>query len=92
MNLMERASQAKELLEDPTFKSVHAEIRNELIDALEKVAFDDIDKQHELVLSLQLHKRTRTVLERWVDDGKMEQKKLDHVDWIDRMKQRVKRA
>lgn len=92
MNKQERASGAKELLENVVFREVQAEIRNELVSALEKVAFDDIEKQHELVLSLQLHKRQVSVLERWVDDGKMEQKKLDHIDWIDRIKHGLKRA
>jgi hypothetical protein len=91
MNKLERAAKAKSLLEDLTFREVHAEIRNELIGALEKVAFDDIDKQHELVLSLQLHKRQKSLLERWVDDGKMEQKQLDHQTWVEKMTERVKR-
>jgi len=92
MNKLERAARAKELLEGIIFKEVHAEIRNEIITALETVAFDDIDKQHELVISLQLHKRHKSLLERWVDDGKMEQKQIDHLNWIEKTKQRLKRA
>jgi hypothetical protein len=92
MNEIERAARAKELLESNTFKSVHAEVRNEIIGALESVAFDDIEKQHELVLSLQLHRRLKTKLERWVDDGKLEEKKAEQDSWVEKIRQRYKRA
>jgi len=65
MNDLERADAARLLLETPIFKAVHAEIRNEIVSALETVPFDDIDKQHELVLTLQVHNRHKKKLERW---------------------------
>lgn len=92
MNPLERAARAKELLESNTFKAVHAEVRSEIISALESVAFDDIEKQHELVLSLQLHRRNKTKLERWVEEGKIEEKKAEQDSWVEKIRQRYKRA
>ena len=89
MNLLERAAHAKTLLESDTFKQVHSEIKKEIISALEGVGFDDIEKQHELVLTLQIHNRHKRKLEKWVEDGKVEQKKLDHVNWLEKARQRL---
>lgn len=84
---MERAALAKELLQSRMFKECMAAVKADLVVGLETVAFDDVEKQHDLALSLQILKRLHTKLERWVDDGKMEQKKLDQQNWIDRAKQ-----
>jgi hypothetical protein len=91
MDAFERADAARQLLETAAFKAVHAEIRNEIVSALETCAFDDIDKQHELVLTLQVHNRHKKKLERWVDDGKVEMKKLDHKNWLDKARERLVR-
>ena len=86
MNQIERAAHAKELLESPIFKAVHAEIRAEIITQLETVGIDD-PKQHELVLLLQIHNRHKKKLERWVDDGKVEEKKFRVRDLMDGLKE-----
>lgn len=91
MNVLERAAHAKELLESATFKAVQAEIKGEIVNALETVGFDDIDKQHELVLTLQIHNRHKRKLEKWVEDGKVEQKSLDQKNWIEKARQRLVR-
>ena len=88
MNDLERADRAKELLENPTFREVHAEIRAELIAAVESVAITDVERLQEMVLALQVHNRHRKKLERWIADGKVEQSKLDQTNWIERARQR----
>lgn len=90
MSPLERAALSKELLESRMFKEVHAAVRNELIAALETVSFDDIEKQHELTLSLQLHNRLKRKLERWVEDGKVEQSRIDAGNFVEKMRQRLK--
>lgn len=92
MDVLERSALAKELLESRVFREVHTEIRDEIVKSLETVAFDDIDKQHELVIALQIHNRHKTKLERWVDDGKIEQKALDDQNWIEKARQKLRRA
>jgi hypothetical protein len=90
MTPLERAALSDDLLQSRMFKEAHAAIRNELIAALEAVAFDDIEKQHELTLSLQLHNRLKRKLERWVEDGKVEQKRIDAGNFVERMRERLK--
>jgi hypothetical protein len=88
MNDLERADRAKELLENPTFREVQAEIRAELIAAVESVAITDVERLQEMVLALQVHNRHRKKLERWIADGKVEKSKLDQENWIERARQR----
>jgi hypothetical protein len=90
MTPLERAALSDELLHSRMFKEAHAAIRNELITALETVAFDDIEKQHELALSLQLHNRLKRKLEKWVEDGKVEQKRIESSNFVERMRERFK--
>lgn len=90
MNPLERAAHAKELLESRTFKEVQSEIRNELISAIESVPATDIERMQELVLSLQIFNRQRKKLERWVEEGLFEQKKLDAKNWREKVAQRWK--
>jgi hypothetical protein len=81
MNDLDRAARSKELLESLMFKEAHAAVRNELIAAIEIVPTTDYERVQEIVLSLQLHNRLKKKLERWVEDGKVEQKKLDQENW-----------
>lgn len=87
MNAFEKADRAKELLENLTYKAVQAEIRNELIAAIEMVPVTDFERLQELALSLQVHNRLKKKLERWVDDGKVEQKKLDDTNYREKLRQ-----
>lgn len=88
MNVLERAAHSKELLENTIFKEAFSAIRSDLISKLETVGFQDIDAQHELTLMLQLLKRVKSQLERWVDDGKVESKKIEASNWRERVVQR----
>lgn len=92
MNPLERAAKSKELLENVIFKEVMASIKTDLVASLESAGFDDVDKHHEITLTLQALKRIRTQLERWVDDGVLAEKKMNDQTLMDRMTQRWKRA
>lgn len=87
MNVMDRADRAKELLENQAFREVQAEVRSELIAAIEAVPVTDLERMREMVLALQVHNRHRKKLERWIADGKVEQKRLDEKNWIERTRQ-----
>ena len=87
MDALERADRAKELLENQTFREVQAEIRNELIAAIEAVPVTDFERMQEMVLALQIHNRHRKKLERWIADGKVEQSKLNSDNYRDKMRQ-----
>lgn len=87
MNALERADQAKALLEDATFKALQAEIRSDLVAAIERVPATDVERMQELVVALQVHNRNLKKLEQWVADGKVEQKRLDDLNYRDRIRQ-----
>lgn len=90
MNVLERAARSKELLESMMFKEAQKAIRDDIISKLETVAFDDHEKQHELVLMLQLTNRHKTQLQRWVDDGKVETKVQAQSEWRQKVIERAK--
>ena len=90
MNELERSARAKELLENPVFKEAFSAVRNELISGIETCPIGDVDMQHDLTLSLQLMKRIRGKLERWVEDGKLESKKIEQEGLMERMRQRLR--
>ncbi len=87
MTPLERADRAQTLLDDLAFKELQAEIRAELIRAIEAVPVTDIERLQEVVLGLQIHNRQKKVLERWIADGKVEQKKLNDMNYRDRIRQ-----
>lgn len=87
MNALERADRAKELLENQTFREVQAEIRSELIAAIEAVPVTDFERMQEMVLALQVHNRHKKKLEKWIADGKVEQSKLNDLNYRERIRE-----
>lgn len=87
MNVMERADRAKELLENSVFKQAFSAVESDIVGKLKSVGFDDHGTQHELVLCLQLLGNVKRKLETWVADGKVEQKKLNDLNWREKAKQ-----
>lgn len=87
MNALERADRAKELLENLTFREVQAEIRSELIAAIEAVPVTDFERMQEMVLALQVHNRHKKKLEKWIADGKVEQSKLNDLNYRERIRE-----
>lgn len=87
MNALEKADRAKELLDNLTFKAVQAEVRNELISAIERVPTTEVERMQEVVLALQIHNRTVKRLEQWIADGKVEQSKLNDQNYREKLRQ-----
>lgn len=75
-DVIERANQARRLLDDPTLQKAFEGVRQGLLVNIEATMMGDRDTQHELALSLQLLKSIRRMLERWVTDGEVE--KIKH--------------
>lgn len=92
MNELEKAARSRELLENLIFKEAFKAVRDDIINGFETVALQDIDMQHDLTISLQTLKRLKSKLERWVQDGKLEQKRLDEQNWMEKQVQRFKRV
>jgi hypothetical protein len=90
MTPLERSARAKELLENPVLKEAFAGIKTDIIAKLESIALEDFQLQHELTLTLQLLKQLRNRLDRFVDDGKIEQKKIEQQNWIEKARQRFR--
>ena len=92
MNVLDKAARAKELLEDPIFQEAFNGVRNGLVSQLEATPFTDKDLQHEITVTLQLLKRLKGSLERFIADGVVEQKTLDQRNFIERARQRLVRV
>lgn len=89
MTPFERAERAKHLLADEVLKDAFAEIRNRLIAQLESSAISDVELQHEITLMLQLLRRVREQLERYVGDGAVEQHRAKQENFIKKLRQRI---
>jgi hypothetical protein len=87
LNALEKADRAKELLENLAFREVQAEIRSELIAAIEAVPVTDFERMQEMVLALQVHNRHKKKLEKWIADGKVEQSKLNDLNYRERIRE-----
>jgi len=75
---VERANQARRVLDDPTLQKAMEEVRQSLLKQLEVTAVGDRDSHHEIALSLQALRSIRRVLENWVIDGEVEQRRNAH--------------
>ena len=73
--IVERANQAKRVLDDPTLQKAFEGVRQGLLSQLESTMIGDRDTQHEIALSLQLLKSLKRMLERWVTDGQVEMRR-----------------
>jgi hypothetical protein len=77
LNPLERASQAKEALANPAFKEAMHSLREEIVKAMEGSPVCDVDAHHHAAITLALLSKLKAKLERYVDDGKMEARKLE---------------
>lgn len=89
MTPFERAERAKQLLADPVLSGAFADIRSRLIAQLESAPISDVELQHEVTLMLQLLKRVREQLERYVGDGAMEQHRAKQATYLERIRERL---
>ena len=89
MTPFERAERAKQLLSDEVLKGAFSDIRSRLIAQLESAPISDIELQHEVTLMLQLLRRVREQLERYVGDGAIEQHRAKQQTFIEKLRERV---
>lgn len=89
MTPRERADGARELLRNESFKAVFRELRDELMVSLENVGITDYEVEHEGVRTLQVLKRIETKLQRYVEDGKLEEHKQKEQGFIEKTRQSV---
>lgn len=87
MTPLERADRSKELLDNVVFKQAFNAVETDIVGKLKTVGFDDHVTQHELVLCLQLLGNVRRKIERWVEDGEVEKKRIQQENWMARAKQ-----
>lgn len=89
MTPFERAERAKQLLDDELLREAFADIRSRLIAQLESAPISDVELQHEVTLMLQLLKRLREQLERYVSDGAIEQHRARQQGFIEKLRERI---
>ena len=75
--IVDRAHQARRLLDDPTLQKAVQGVRFAILDKLEATAVTDIDLHHELALSLQSLRAVMRQLQNWVDSGTLEGKRAE---------------
>lgn len=73
--VVDRAENAKRLLEDPTLQKAFVGVRDALVAKLEDSAIGEVDLHHEIALSLQLLRAIKRQLTNWVDAGVLEREK-----------------
>jgi hypothetical protein len=89
MTPIERADEAKRVLDNPVMAQVFNDIRMGLVNRLESVPIGDIDTQHEIALTLQLLKKLKDQLQTYVNDVKVDQHREKQENFIQRMRQRI---
>ena len=72
-----RAEKAKELLENPYLKECLKDIREGLVLGAETCKWNDIQTQTNIMLSLQLLKNLKAIMEKHITDGKVAQTEID---------------
>ena len=73
--IIERANQARRVLDDPTLQKAFEGVRQQLLATLEVTQIGDRDTHHEIALSLQALRSVRRILQKWVDDGEVERRR-----------------
>ena len=69
---IERANQAKRLLDDPTLQKAFAGVREALVQRMEAAAIGDDRTHHSLVQQLQALREIQRQLHKWFTDGEVE--------------------
>ena len=72
-----RAYSAKELLDNQSLQDAFKDVREGLVSSLEGCKWGEDAKQKNIMLSLQLLKGLRGVIEAHINDGKVAQKEID---------------
>ncbi len=89
MTPRERGDHAKRLLEDPVLRQALDSIRDGIVSKIEASPIGDRDTHHEAAISLQLLKRVRSELMRFVDDVKVDENRAKQDAFIKNMKQSI---
>lgn len=71
-DLIERANQAKHLLENPTLQKAFAGVREALVQRMEAAGIGDDRTHHSLVQQLQALREVQRQLAKWITDGEVE--------------------
>lgn len=71
-----KAEEAKQLLNNPILKDAFKVVRDKLITAGENAGMNDIETQHNIILSLQLLKQLQSQIQSYINDGTIAEFKL----------------
>lgn len=89
MSPLEKASEAKRLLESQVFREVMSDIRNGLISRLEASAVGDVETHHEIALALQVAKQIERTLVSYADELAIDEAERRHKSWIAKARERL---
>lgn len=76
-NDLERAQQAKQLLDNPVYQEAIENVRNAIVSAWSNAPIRDVEGQHELKLMLKLLTDLENNITRVVNDGKIAQIEIE---------------
>lgn len=91
MTPSERGDRAKQILDDAVFAEMFEHVRASIVAQLESSAFGDAETHHQAAISLQLLKRLRDTLVRFVDVGKAEQIKQRDAEFSQTVRKSIRR-
>lgn len=89
MTPKERADRARDLIDDAVLKEAFYDIRMGLVAQLEGLPFGDVDTQHEVALMLQLLRRVRTQLDKYLGDQKVIEARDRNDSFIEKVRKRI---
>jgi hypothetical protein len=90
MTPREKAEYAKQLLDNPMFRHVLADLRGDLVDRLEVLPMTAHEDQHEAVLLLQLLRSIPNRLQRYVQDRDITEHKDRSLSFMDRIRESIR--
>ena len=90
MTPRDRADRARQLLDDPVFQQAMRDIRERIVAKLEAVPLNDVEVEHELVLTLQLLQRIPSRFQAYADEQIVEKHAEKQTNFIEKMKQRYR--
>lgn len=86
MTPIERAEEAKRLLQNPVFKAACEEIRLGLVTQMEASGMDDVDTHHHVALALQMLKLIKVKFQKYADEIAVDKAKQKHESFIEKMR------
>ena len=89
MTPREKADRAKQILEDPVFRAMFEEMRENIVSKLEQLPVSDVEAQHDLTITLQLLKMLKTKLLRYTEEILVDNAAARQQTWLKKARESI---